>query len=150
MYSDQSLRIVIADDEPDMREYFQKILPRLGHQVVASVQNGQDLVKHCRLCHPDLVITDIKMPDMDGIEAACHIYDDSPIPVILISAYHAPDFIANSAADHIMGYLVKPIKQANLQPAIAMAMQRFEQFQGRPTKFVDAKKCDQPFLLIRK
>jgi len=130
MSSDQCLRIVVADDEPDMRDYFQKILPRLGHQVVASAQNGRTLVEHCRLSHPDLVITDIKMPDMDGIEAACHIYGDNPVPVILVSAYHDADLIARAGADHIMGYLVKPIKQADLQPVIALAMKRFEQFQA--------------------
>ncbi|HMF18889.1 MAG TPA: response regulator [Gemmataceae bacterium] len=139
MSSDQSLRIAVADDEPDMRDYFQKILPRLGHQVVASAQNGHTLVEQCRLCHPDLVITDIKMPDMDGIDAACHIYGDSPIPVILVSAYHDADLIARAGADHIMAYLVKPIKQADLQPVIVLAMKRFEQFQALRKETADLR-----------
>jgi response regulator NasT len=141
MFADQSLRIAIADDEPDMRDYFQKILPRMGHQVVASAQNGQDLVEQCRLCHPDLVITDIKMPDMDGIEAACHIYGDNPLPVILVSAYHNPDLISRAEADHIMGYLVKPIKQADLQPVIALAMKRFEQCQSLRKEAADLRQA---------
>jgi two-component system, response regulator PdtaR len=129
MSSDQSLRIAIADDEPDMRHYFQKILPRLGHQVVASAQDGQDLIKQCHLTRPDLVITNIKMPAMDGIEATRQIYANYPIPVILVSACQDSDFIARAEADHVMGYLVKPIKQADLPPVIALAMKRFEQFQ---------------------
>jgi two-component system, response regulator PdtaR len=129
MSSERPLRIVIADDEPDMRDYFRKILPRLGHQVLACAQNGQELIDQCRSLRPDLVITDIKMPDMDGIEAACHLYGETPIPVILVSAYHDGDLIARAEADHIMGYLVKPIKQADLQPVIALALKRFEQFQ---------------------
>ena len=80
----QSLRIVVADDEPDMREYFQKILPRLGHQVVGVAQDGRSLVEHCRRLRPDLVITDIKMPDLDGIDAATQIYQERPLPVILV------------------------------------------------------------------
>jgi response regulator NasT len=113
-----------------MRDYFRKILPRLGHQVVAVAENGRDLVDKCRAVSPDLVITDIKMPDMDGIDAAVQIYKERPLPVILVSAYHDIKVIERAKADHILGYLVKPIKQADLEPTIALAMRRFEQFQG--------------------
>ena len=113
------LRIIVADDEPDMRDYFRKILPRLGHQVLAAAETGRDLVELCRKGGPDLVITDIKMPDMDGIDAATLLYQERPVPVILVSAYHEPDLIARAEADHILGYLVKPIKQSDLEPAIA-------------------------------
>jgi response regulator NasT len=125
----QSLRIVVADDEPDMCEYFSKILPRMGHRVLAAARDGNELVNLCRTHQPDLVISDIKMPDMDGIDAATQIYRDRPVPVILVSAYHDPKLIERAEADHIMGYLVKPIQQADLEPAIALAMRRFEQLQ---------------------
>jgi two-component system, response regulator PdtaR len=125
----QRLRIAVADDEPDMRDYFTKILPRLGHKVVGAASNGQELVELCRATHPDLVITDIKMPDMDGIDAATQIYQEEPRPVILVSAYHDAALIRRAEADHIMGYLVKPLKPADLEPVIALAMRRFEQFQ---------------------
>lgn len=123
------LRIAVADDEPDMQEYFEKMLPRLGHEVVSVATTGRELVEHCRTLLPDLVITDIRMPDMDGIEAAERLYRIVPIPVILISAYHNTDLIERAEADHVMAYLVKPIKQANLEPAISLAMRRFRQFQ---------------------
>jgi response regulator NasT len=97
----QYLRIAVADDEPDMRDYFKKSLSRLGHQVVAVAQNGRELVEQCRAVRPDLVITDIKMPDMDGIDAATQIDRDGPIPVILVSAFHEPELIARAEADHI-------------------------------------------------
>ena len=125
----EPLRIAVADDEPDMRDYFAKILPRLGHQVVAQARDGRELVEQCRATRPDLVITDIKMPEMDGIDAAIAIYKDTPLPVILVSAFHDAELIERAEADHIMGYLVKPIKQADLGPVIALAMRRFEQFQ---------------------
>src|SRR5260370_30021587 len=98
----QGLRIAVADDEPDMRDYFQKILPRLGHQVVATARDGPELIEKCRACQPDLVITDIKMPDMDGIDAARHIYRDRPVPVILVSAYHDASLIERAGADHVL------------------------------------------------
>jgi response regulator NasT len=125
----RALRIAVADDEPDMRDYFRKILPRLGHQVVAAAESGRQLVEQCRQAQPDLVITDIKMPDMDGIEAAIAIYRETPVPVILVSAHHDPELIARAEADHILGYLVKPIKQSDLEPTIALAMRRFQQFE---------------------
>ena len=126
----QTLRIAVADDELDVRDYYQKVLPRLGHQVVSAARTGRELVEQCLSSRPDLVITDIKMPDMDGIEAAVALYRDNPIPVILVSAYHDPELIARAEADHILAYLVKPIKTADLEPAIALAMRRFAQFQA--------------------
>jgi AmiR/NasT family two-component response regulator len=125
-----SLRIVVADDERDMRDYFHKILPRLGHRVVAAAVNGEQLIDFCRFYRPDLVITDIKMPDMDGIEAATKLYEEMPLPVILVSAYSDAKLIERAEADHIMAYLVKPIKQTDLEPAIGLAMRRFEQFEA--------------------
>lgn len=135
------LRILVADDEADMRDYFRKILPRLGHQVVAAVENGLELVEACQTHKPNLVITDIKMPDMDGIEAATAIYKIFPVPIILVSAYHDPELIARAEADHIMGYLVKPIKQADLVPVIALAVRRFEQFQALRQEALDLRQA---------
>jgi two-component system, response regulator PdtaR len=123
----QSLRIAVADDEPDMRDYFRACLKRLGHQAVVVATNGRDLVEQCRALQPDLVITDIKMPDMDGIDAATRIYRERPVPVILVSAYHDPALVEHADTDHIQASLVKPIRQANLEHAIVLAMQRFEQ-----------------------
>ena len=135
------LRIVVADDEPDMRDYFRTILPNLGHEVVMAAGDGRELVQACRDLKPDLVITDIKMPDMDGIEAAVQIYRHAPIPVILVSAYHDAEFIRRAEADHILAYLVKPIKQADLEPAISLAVRRFEQFQALRREASDLKQA---------
>jgi response regulator NasT len=137
----QNLRIAIADDEPDMREYFQKILPRLGHRVVAAAQTGAELIEQCRIHQPDLVITDIKMPDLDGIDAAAQIHQERPVPIILVSAYHSTRLIERAEADHVLGYLVKPIKQADLMPTIALAMRRFEQFQALSAEAADLRQA---------
>lgn len=126
----RALRIAVADDERDMRDYFSEILPTLGHQVVVAAESGRELVRLCKETKPDLVITDIKMPDMDGIDAGIQIYREAPIPLILVSAYHDQEFIRRAEADHVLAYLIKPIKQADLEPAIAIAMRRFEQFQS--------------------
>jgi response regulator NasT len=146
----RALKIVVADDELDMRDYFQQILPLLGHQVLGVARTGRELVDLCLATHPDLVITDIKMPDMDGIDAATQLYRHAPIPVILVSAYHDPEFIRRAEADHIMAYLVKPIKQADLVPAIGLAMHRFEQFQALRKETTDLKQALEDRKVIEK
>ena len=146
----RSLKIAIADDELDMRDYFQQILPLLGHHVIAVARDGRELVELCAATRPDLVITDIKMPDMDGIEAATRIYQNAPVPVILVSAFHDPEFISRAEADHILAYLVKPIKQADLEPAIGIAMRRFEQFQALRKETSDLKQALEDRKLIEK
>lgn len=125
----QKLRIIAADDEPEMVDYYQETLTALGHRVVAVAQTGRELADSCRAEKPDLVITDIRMPDKDGIEAAVEIARDCPVPLILVSAYHDPEMISRALDDHVLAYLIKPIKQADLEVAIALVMRRFREFQ---------------------
>src|SRR5262245_1831444 len=113
----QQLRIAVADDEPDMRDYYGRILPRLGHRVVVTAADGEELVGQCLVAEPDLVITDAKMPHVDGLEAAERLCRHRPVPVIVVSAYHDPELIHRAQADHVMAYLVKPIRQADLAAA---------------------------------
>ena len=125
----QTLRILVADDESEMAEYYQETLTGLGHRVVAVARTGQELVDLCRAENPDLVITDIKMPDRDGIDAAFEIARQRPVPVILVSAYHEPELISRALDNHVLAYLVKPVKQTDLEVAIALALRRFREFQ---------------------
>jgi response regulator NasT len=124
-----------------MREYFEKILPRLGHQVVSVAETGRELVEHCRALKPDLVITDIKMPDMDGIAAANQICREMPAAIILVSAYHDAELIERAEANHVLAYLVKPIEQKDLAPAIAIAWRRFQQFRALQQEATDLKQA---------
>ena len=77
----RALRIAVADDEPDVRDYFRRILPRLGHQVVAVAQTGRELVEQCRAARPDVVMPTSRVPDLGGIEAAVAIGRDGPVPL---------------------------------------------------------------------
>lgn len=133
------LRIAVADDEADMRDWFERILPTLGHQVISVAESGKELVEHCHSLKPDLVITDIKMPDMDGIDASQAICAERPLPVILVSAYHDPELIRRAEADHVLAYLVKPIGKAALEPAIGLAMRRFEELQALRKEAADLR-----------
>jgi response regulator NasT len=135
------LRVAVADDERDMRDFFREFLPPLGHTVVGTAATGAELVALCRAERPDLVITDIKMPDMDGIDAAAAVCRLHPVPVILVSAFHERELLERAEAEHVLAYLVKPIKAADLVPAIGIALRRFEQFQALRQEAADLRQA---------
>jgi response regulator NasT len=144
------LRVVIADDEPRMREFFSKAIDRLGHQVVGMAATGRELVECCGELKPDLIITDIKMAGMDGIDAAKAIYAETPVPVILVSAFHDEDFIARARENHVMAYLVKPIKDTDLIPAIGLATARFQEYQMLRQEAQDSRQALEDRKLIER
>jgi response regulator NasT len=144
------LRIAIADDERDTREFFQELLPRLGHQVAASAETGRQLADQCQATAPDLVITDIKMPDMDGIQAAEEVNRSHQVPVILVSAHHDAELIVRAGVDHIMAYLIKPVKQGDLETAIYLAMMRFDHFQKLIQEAADLRQALEDRKLIER
>jgi CheY-like chemotaxis protein len=114
----RTLRIAVADDEPDVREYFRRMLPRLGHEVVAAAANGRELVEMCREQKPDLIIADVRMPDLDGDDAIQEICSVRPTPFILISAYSKPAHMPELFGALGSAYLTKPIKREDLEEAI--------------------------------
>lgn len=135
------LKIAVAEDEPRVRDYFQEILSFLGHEVVVAAADGADLVQKCRSIRPDLIISDLIMPTMDGIEAAAEICRDDPIPVIIVSAYFNSSIINRIVDNDIFGYLVKPIKQTDLVASIAVAMRLFDQIQAFRREVVDLERA---------
>lgn len=123
------LQIALAEDEPDTLEYLQGWLNQQGHKV-ATARTGRELVELCREHRPELIITDIRMPDMDGIEAVTQICKDRPIPVVLISGHSDTEYIQRAQSAPVLAYLVKPVTGPALEPAIAVAISRFEEFQS--------------------
>ena len=126
----RSLRIAVAEDEGFMQKYLEETLTLLGHQVLCLARTGRELVQHCQTLRPDIVITDINLPEMDGLDAAREIYDQEPVPIIIVTAYHDLDLIERAEENHILAYLVKPIKQQDLEPAISIALSRFQEFKA--------------------
>jgi response regulator NasT len=125
------LRVAVAEDREDDRHLIVKLLSRLGHEVVAVAPSGRELVGQCRDARPDLVLADVRMPDMDGIAAAAAVNRERQVPFILISAFHDDEILFRAGEDrHVMAYLVKPVDQGQLKATIHLAMLRFEHLQA--------------------
>lgn len=126
----ESLRILIGDDESIRLLSLRQQLQALGHRVVAEATNGAEAVTLAAVTQPDLAILDIKMPEVDGIEAARQITRDRPIPIILLTAYSEAGLVERAAQANIAAYLMKPVAEEDLLPAITLALIRFRQFEA--------------------
>ena len=122
----KKLNILIADDESIIRLGLKRILEEAGHTVYAA-ENGSAALMLAESCSPELAILDIKMPEIDGLEAARMLLDRTRIPIIFLTAYGEHELIERAARLPVMGYLVKPIKEAELLAMIEVAVQRFEE-----------------------
>lgn len=126
----EPLKIVIADDSAVIRMDLKEILSEAGHRVVGETANGRRAVAITRDCRPDLVIMDIKMPDMDGIEAARLIAAENIAPVLLLTAFDDAALVERAKDAGVLAYLVKPIEERNLFPAIEIALSRWQEMQA--------------------
>ena len=123
-----SLRIAIADDESLILEYLNMILPELGHEVVAAAHDGRQLVDLVRSTRPDLVVTDIKMPVMDGVEALRVISREMTVPVVFVSGETLADDEVQVNMVHVL--LAKPVDAGRLQEGIEQVMGAFREMFG--------------------
>lgn len=121
-------RIIIADDESIIRMDLREMLTNLGYLVVGDVGDGRSAVNLAKELRPDIVIMDIKMPDMDGIEAARILTEERIAPVLLLSAYSQQELVSKAREAGVAGYLVKPFRESDLSPAIEVALSRFSEF----------------------
>lgn len=124
----QPLRIVIADNESIIRMDLKEILQEAGHTIVGEATDGVKAVDMARRHKPDLVIMDIKMPEMDGITAAKIISHEKIAPVLLLTAFSQKEIVEKAKDSGVLAYLVKPVKEANLFPAMEIALSRFQEF----------------------
>lgn len=124
----RSLRILLAEDESIIRIGLCRILEEAGHRVVAA-PDGRTAVKLAAQTGPDLAILDIKMPGMDGLEAARTIYRRRPMPIVLLTAYGDQELVEQAASLPIMAYLVKPVDERELLATLEVVTARFEEQQ---------------------
>ena len=121
------MRILIAEDETIIRLDLRDLLVRSGFEVVAEAKDGEEAVALARSEAPDLAILDVKMPRLDGIEAARRIMDERAIPIVMLTAYGQEELVSRAVEVGVFGYLVKPFRESDLLPAIHTARARHEE-----------------------
>jgi two-component system, response regulator PdtaR len=121
------MRILIAEDETIIRLDLRDLLVRSGFEVVAEAKDGEEAVELARSESPDLAILDVKMPRLDGIEAARRIMDERAIPIVMLTAYGQEELVSRAVEVGVFGYLVKPFRESDLLPAIHTARARHEE-----------------------
>ena len=121
------MRILIAEDETIIRLDLRDLLERAGFEVCGEARDGVEAVELARAVRPDLAVLDVKMPRLDGIEAARRILADRPIPIVMLTAYGQEELISRAVEAGVFGYLVKPFREQDLLPAIRTARARHEE-----------------------
>lgn len=125
------IRVVIADDESIIRMDLKELLEEMGHQVVGEAADGRTAIELTRALKPDVVIMDIKMPVMDGLDAAKAIAEEKISPVVLLTAYSQKDLIERAKDAGVFAYIVKPFQESDIMPAIEIAVSRYLELQEK-------------------
>ncbi|MEK7828655.1 MAG: response regulator [Deltaproteobacteria bacterium] len=134
-------RVLIADDNALARKALASQLETLGFNVVAAAATGEEAAALYDEFKPDLVILDVKMPKMDGIEAAKIITNRIPIPIILLTGYSSGPLVDRAIESGVFAYIMKPITKKDLLPAIRLAFARFNEFKALKTEVLDLKEA---------
>ena len=121
------MRILIAEDETIIRLDLRELLERAGFEVCAEARDGLEAVELARSEQPDVAVLDVKMPRLDGIEAARQILDERAIPIVMLTAYGQDELVSRAVEAGVFGYLVKPFRETDLLPAIKAARARHEE-----------------------
>jgi AmiR/NasT family two-component response regulator len=123
-----SKRVLIAEDETIIRLDLRSLLENNGFSVCGEARDGVEAVEQAMVLIPDLILMDIKMPRLDGIEAARRILDHRPVPIVMLTAFGHEELVARAVASGVFGYLAKPFREQDVIPALVAAQARFEEF----------------------
>jgi two-component system, response regulator PdtaR len=124
------VRVLIAEDETIIRLDLRAMLEQAGYEVCGEARDGEEAVELARALEPDLAIMDVKMPQLDGIEAARRILEERPLPIVIVSAYGQEELVSRAVEAGVFGYLVKPFREQDLLPAIHTARARHDELQA--------------------
>jgi two-component system, response regulator PdtaR len=123
-------RILVAEDETIIRLDLKDLLERAGFEVCAEARDGEEAVALAASEQPDLAVLDVKMPRLDGIEAARRILAERPIPIVMLTAYGQEELVTRAVEAGVFGYLVKPFREDDLLPAIHAARARHAELEA--------------------
>jgi AmiR/NasT family two-component response regulator len=122
----EDTRVLIVEDDSLVSEMIQGLLEKMWYVVVGRALNGLQAIEMAKSTQPDVILMDIKMPDMDGLEATRHIYESCPTPVVVLTAYDTPELVERASAAGVGAYLVKPPNTDEIERAITIAIARFD------------------------
>ena len=134
------MRVLIADDEAVIRMGLRTMLEEKGHKVVAAAVDGASAVQMTRTEKPEVILLDIKMPGMDGLEAARKIMQERPTPIVMLTAFSQRELVNEAREAAVFGYLVKPVKEDLLDATLDLAVMRFKEWQKMLRQVQDLKK----------
>jgi two-component system, response regulator PdtaR len=126
----EQTRLIVADDELITREDLKEALEGLGYLVVGTAGDGKSAVNLARQLRPDAIIMDIRMPDMDGIDAAKILTEERIAPVVLVSGHTDKQLVQRAQAAGVVAYITKPYRPNDLPPAIEVGIARFQEFES--------------------
>lgn len=124
----KSLEVLIAHSDSETLSTIEQGVRELGHQIVSIVYTGEGIIDACQKHQPDIVISGVRMPDMDGIRALTLIGKDNPVPGIIVTPKTDLELVETAALDHIMAWLVEPIRMIDLGPTILLVHRRAAEF----------------------
>lgn len=145
-----AIRILIAEDNDLVSLTLEEQLRGLGYDVVGIARSGSEAVSMALRLRPDLIIMDIRMPEMDGTEAATRIHDQMAVPIIMLTAYADRETIRRAEAAGALAYLVKPVSENEFPPAINIALARFREIQALRTQVTDLEESLEARKLIER
>ena len=122
-----STRVLIADDETVQRMDLKDMLTAQGYQVVGEASDGASAVTQARQYRPDVIILDIRMPEMDGLAAARTIAEEEIAPVVLLTAFGDLPLVEQAKEAGVVSYLVKPLRESEVTPALDVAIARSQE-----------------------
>ena len=126
MSNRQDVRVLIAEDDYLNSEMLKGLLEEIWYTVIGEAADGLETVEMTQSLQPDVVLMDIKMPDMDGLEATRLIFERCPTPVVVLTAYETPELVEEASAVGVGAYLVKPPNAREMERAITIAIARFD------------------------
>jgi two-component system, response regulator PdtaR len=125
MKTQNRLRVLIVDDQESIRELLRRQLQKIGHLVIGTASNGLEAVELTEALQPDVVLMDIEMPEMDGLEATKKILDKFPRPVVLLTSHEDPEMVRLASKAGAGAYLLKPPSAEEIERTMIIASARF-------------------------
>lgn len=145
-----NLKIIIADDDEDVSSTLSLMLEKIGHIVVGCAGSGSKAIELARRLRPDMVFMDIRMEDMNGLDASRIILDQNPVPIVIVTAFSDPGLIEQADDIGVAGYLIKPFSIKEIQPALTLAWSRFNQIRDLKQEVGSLKESIQARKLIER